>query len=70
MSTPRYTGPFEILERIEPLAYRLALSPEIGKIHDVFYVFQLKKYVPDPSYIHSYPPLQIQGDLSYEEEPV
>lgn len=67
---PRYVGPFEILERIGPLAYRLALPPEMEKIHDVFHVSQLRKYVPEPSHILSYSPLQIQEDLSYIEEPV
>jgi len=67
---PRYIGPFEILERIGPLAYRLALPPEIEKIHDVFHVSQLRKYVPDPSHVLKYSPLQLQEDLSYTVEPV
>ena len=43
---PQYAGPFEILERIRPLAYRLALPPEMERIHDVFHVSQLRKYIP------------------------
>ena len=46
---PHFIGPFEILERIGPLAYRLALPLEIEKIHNVFHVSQLRKYIPDPS---------------------
>jgi len=64
----RYIGPFKILERIGSLTYRLALPPEMKKIHDVFHVSQLRKYVPDPSHIFNYSPLQIQEDLSYTEE--
>ena len=67
---PRYIGPFEILERIGPLAYRLALPPEMEKMHNVFHVSQLRKYIPDPSHVLSYSPLQLQDDLSYTVEPV
>ena len=67
---PRYIEPFEILERIRPLAYQLALPPEIEKIHNVFNVSQLRKYISDPSHVLNYLPLQIQDDLSYRVEPV
>ena len=40
------------------------------KIHNVFHIYQLRKYVPDPSCVLSYPPEQIHEDLSYTEEPV
>ena len=67
---PRFIGPFEILERIGPLAYRLALPPEMEKMHNVFHVSQLRKYIPDPSHVLSYSPLPLQEDLSYAVEPV
>lgn len=44
--SPRYTSPFEILERIDIVAYRLALSPQLSAIHNVFYVSMLQKYNP------------------------
>ena len=47
--TPRYVGPFEILDRIGPVAYQLDLPPYI-RIHDVFHVYLLKKYVVDHSH--------------------
>jgi len=46
-----YVFPFEILERIDPIAYRLALPPILFCIHDVFHVSMLKKYVPDLSHV-------------------
>ncbi|KAJ9566156.1 hypothetical protein OSB04_002122 [Centaurea solstitialis] len=41
--SPRFVGPFEILERIGPVAYRLDLPPELSTIHDTFHVSNLKK---------------------------
>ena len=46
---PRYVGPFKILDRIGIIAYRLALPLEMERIHSVFHVLQLKKYVPNAS---------------------
>ena len=40
---PRYVGPFEIVERIGPVAYRLSLPEELNGIHNVFHVSNLKK---------------------------
>ena len=40
----RFTGPYEILGRIGPVAYRLPLPPELSKLHDVFHVSMLRKY--------------------------
>ena len=42
--SPRFIGPYEFLERIEPVAYRLAHPPELAKLHDVFHVSMLRKY--------------------------
>jgi hypothetical protein len=67
---PRYVGPFEILERVGPVAYKLALPPALSGIHNVFHISMLRRYVSDPSHILSYEPLQVQEDLSYEEMPM
>ena len=67
---PRFVGPFEILKRVGPVAYCLALPLELERIHDVFHVSQLKKYILDPNRVISYQPLQIQDDLTYVEKPV
>ena len=49
--SPRFIGPFEILERIGTVAYRLALSPSIIGVHEVFHVSMLRKYTPDPAHV-------------------
>ncbi|KAA0047134.1 Retrovirus-related Pol polyprotein from transposon 297 family [Cucumis melo var. makuwa] len=68
--SPRFVGPFEILERIGPVAYRLALPPSLVAVHDVFHISMLRKYVTDPTHVVDFEPLQISENLSYEEQPV
>ena len=67
--SPRFIGPYEVLERIGPVAYRLALSPELANLHDVFHVSMLQKYCFDESHILPVQEIQVQEDLSYDEEP-
>ncbi|KAF5458692.1 hypothetical protein F2P56_022705 [Juglans regia] len=62
--SPRYLGPFNVLERIGATAYRLALPPQY-----VFHVSLLREYVPDPTHVLEYEPLQVREDLTYEEFP-
>ncbi|XP_062113959.1 uncharacterized protein LOC133824964 [Humulus lupulus] len=69
-SSPRYIGPFEVLEHIWKAAYRLALPPAFSRVHDVFHVSTLRKYVNDPTHVLSYNELSIDPQLSYEEKPV
>ncbi|KAA0045470.1 ty3-gypsy retrotransposon protein [Cucumis melo var. makuwa] len=57
--SPRFVGPFEILERIGPVAYRLTLPPSFSAVHDVFHVSILRKYVADPTHVVDFEPLQI-----------
>ncbi|XP_062086246.1 uncharacterized protein LOC133792361, partial [Humulus lupulus] len=68
--SPRFVGPFEILERIGQVAYRLALPPSLSGVHDVFHVSMLRKYVSDTTHVLKYEDLELQKDLSYEERPV
>ena len=68
--TPRLIGPCEISERIGPVAYRLLLPPELEKIHDVFHVSMLRRYRSDPCHVINPSEIEIQSNLSYEEEPV
>ena len=68
--SPRFIGPFEVLQRIGEVAYKLALPPDLSNIHPVFHVSMLRKYVPDPMHVINYVPLKVQSDLSYEEKPI
>ena len=68
--SPRYIGPFEILERIGEVAYRITLPPELSNINDTFHVSVLKRYMHDPSHVIQYTPLELKEDLSYVEVPV
>ncbi|GFS41553.1 hypothetical protein Acr_00g0075070 [Actinidia rufa] len=67
---PRYIGPFEILQRIGTVAYRIALPPELSHVHDVFHVSMLRKYVHDPAHVIHHYPLDMREDLSYVETPI
>ena len=66
--SPRFIGPYEILERVGPVAYRLALPPELAKLHDVFHVLMLRRYRSDELHILPVQEIQVQEDLSYDEE--
>ncbi|KAM6562829.1 hypothetical protein CsatB_022827 [Cannabis sativa] len=68
--SPRYVGPFQILDRVGSVAYRIALPPSLSGVHNVFHVSQLRKYVSDPSHVLSYETLGLQEDLSYNERPI
>ncbi|XP_042984803.1 uncharacterized protein LOC122313690 [Carya illinoinensis] len=68
--SPRYLGTFDVLERIGAAAYRLDLPPQLSAIHDVFHISMLREYIPDPTHILEYEPLQVREDLTYEEFPV
>lgn len=65
--SPRYIGLFEIIERIDEMTYRLALLPILSRVHDVFHMSMLKKYLYDLSHILSYELLSIDPKLTYEE---
>ncbi|KAL4297585.1 hypothetical protein GQ457_12G016110 [Hibiscus cannabinus] len=68
--SPRYIGPYEIVERVGSVAYRLLLPPELERIHDVFHVSMLRKYRSDPSHVMPVEEIELNPDLSYDEEPV
>ena len=64
---PHYVGPFEVQEKIRPIAYRLVLTLEFANIHDVFYVSILRKYVVDPTHALEQTPIELEKNLQYEE---
>ena len=68
--SPRFCGPFEILKRIGQVAYELKL-PEDWKIHNVFHVGLLRKYVSDPNHIlPDLPKAAPEGELLAEPEKI
>ena len=47
----RYIGLYQIIERVGEVAYRLALPPELARVHNVFHVSMLRRYVSNPSHV-------------------
>ncbi|KAI3773775.1 hypothetical protein L1987_48307 [Smallanthus sonchifolius] len=67
---PRYIGPFEILARIGPVAFKLKLPQELSGVHDTFHVSNLKKCLSDETQIIPLEEIQIDDQLHFVEEPV
>ena len=67
---PRYVGPFEILERIGPVAYKLKLPQELANIHDNFHVSNLKKCLHDETLHVPLEEIRVNSRLQFTEEPV
>ena len=68
--SPRFIGPFEILERIGTVAYRLALLPSMSCVHEVFHVSMLRKYTPDSAHVVDWGKIEVDTDGTFEEGPV
>ncbi|GKE63703.1 putative reverse transcriptase domain-containing protein [Tanacetum coccineum] len=67
---PRYVGPFEILERIGPIAYRLRLPKELSEEHDTFHVSNLKKCLADANLHVSLDETKINKTLHFVKKPI
>ncbi|XP_073304587.1 uncharacterized protein [Primulina huaijiensis] len=68
--SPRYIGPYEILEKIGDRAYRLAIPPSLSRIHDVVHVSMLRKYMPDAYHVLQLDEAELDETLSYFEKPL
>ncbi|GJR11335.1 putative ribonuclease H-like domain-containing protein [Tanacetum coccineum] len=67
---PRFVGPFEIIEKVGPVAYRLDLLEELNGVHDMFHVSNLKKCLADPTLQVPLDEIQVDAKLNFVEEPV
>ncbi|GKB29477.1 putative reverse transcriptase domain-containing protein [Tanacetum coccineum] len=67
---PRYVGPFEILERIGLVAYRLRLPNKLSEVHDTFHVSNLKKYLADANLHVPLDEIEVDKTLHFVEKPV
>ncbi|GJU82516.1 putative reverse transcriptase domain-containing protein [Tanacetum coccineum] len=66
----RYVGPFEILERISPVAYWLRLPEELSSMHDTFHVSNLKKCLADANLHVLLDEIKIDKTLRFVKEPI
>ena len=67
--SPRYMGPFDVIEKVGEVSYRIALPPQLSRLHDVFHVSQLKKYHSDPSHVIEPEEVELEDNLTYRVEP-
>ncbi|GKB08336.1 putative reverse transcriptase domain-containing protein, partial [Tanacetum coccineum] len=67
---PRYVGPFKVLEKVRSVSYKLELPQELRRVHNTFYVSNLKKCYADEPLAVSLDGLHIDDKLHFVEEPV
>ncbi|GJU98913.1 putative reverse transcriptase domain-containing protein [Tanacetum coccineum] len=67
---PRYIGPFRIIERISPVAYRLELPQELSRVHNVFHICNLKKFLSTDTLVIPLEEIQLDDKLNFVEEPI
>ena len=68
--TPRFVGPFEIVEKVGVVVYWIALPQSLSNLHDVFHVSQLRKYVYDASHVIQEDDLEVSDNLIDETWPI
>jgi hypothetical protein len=68
--SPRYIGPFQILEKCGKVAYKLVLPPSLAGVHDIFQVSQLKKCLKAPVDVVLPEVAPLDTDLTYPECPI
>ena len=68
--SPTFIRPFEILERVDTVAYRLTLPPSMSGVHEVFHVSMLRRYTPDPTHVVDWGDIEVDTDETFEEGPV
>jgi hypothetical protein len=68
--SPRYIGPFPILEKCGTMANKLELPPSLAGVHDIFHVSQLKKCLKAPVDVVLLEVAPLESDLTYPEHPI
>ncbi|GKF36550.1 hypothetical protein Tco_0113308, partial [Tanacetum coccineum] len=68
--SPRFIGPFEIIEKVGHVAYRLDLLEELNGVHDTFHVSNLKKCLANPTLQEPLDEIRVDAKLNFVEEPV
>nr|GEU63629.1 retrotransposon protein, putative, Ty3-gypsy subclass [Tanacetum cinerariifolium] len=64
---PRFVGPFEIIEKVGPVAYQLDLPEELNGVHDTFYVSNLKKFLADLTVKVPLDEIRVDAKLNFVE---
>nr|GEY85958.1 reverse transcriptase domain-containing protein [Tanacetum cinerariifolium] len=67
---PRFVGPFEIIEKVGPVACRLDLPEELNGVHDTFHVLNLKKRLANPTLQVPLDKIRVDAKLNFIKEPV
>ena len=68
--SPTYIRPFEVLERVGIVAYRLASPPSLSSVRDVFHVSMLRNYTSNPTHVVDWGELFVDTDRTFEEGPM
>ena len=68
--SPKFLGPYQITRRIGPVAYEIALPPQLANLHPVFHVSQLRKYIASPDHVLESDEVQVREDLTMPVGPV
>ncbi|GKG30514.1 hypothetical protein Tco_0423002, partial [Tanacetum coccineum] len=66
----RFVGPFKIIEKVGPVAYRLDLPEELNGVHDMFYVSNLKKCLADLTPQVPLDEIRVDAKLNFVEDPM
>ncbi|XP_021755860.1 uncharacterized protein LOC110721049 [Chenopodium quinoa] len=68
--SPKYIGPYEIIQKVRKVAYKLDLLNELERVHHVFHVSQIRNYIPDVTHVLQPETIEMDENLTYEERPV
>uniref|UniRef100_J3NCQ2 Uncharacterized protein n=1 Tax=Oryza brachyantha TaxID=4533 RepID=J3NCQ2_ORYBR len=68
--SPWYIGPFLVIARVGSLAYRLELPDSMNRVHNVFQVSMLRRYLRDPEHKIDLDPIRVEQDLTVECQPL